>query len=404
MSRKAFFRNSCWYVKSPQGDAVRLCDGTPEERQLWRDGKRQSKTVTDKKTGKPVRVSTDHFPVTERVEKALARYTLLDPADPVQAMKAKGATTVAQLVAMFMADREASPKCNERTLKNYRRVLVNQFAKSMGACRIDSINGPTARQWLGKMVKTKVIVSDNTHYLYTCVLKCLFNYAVRAKLLPTNELRGDGFEFGNRTRREILIGDSDRFAILDHASPAFADFFTALLETGRRPDEIAHVRISEVIELGGGLLCWRIAHHKNRNKPCKAGEPQIIDLTPTMIAMTRRLMLMPSKDGLLFHSPMRKRWRGVLWCDALHRAIDSATAAGHKLTPGLICYAGRHSFITKALKNNVPSGDIADMVGNTVAVIENNYNHLSKQAIEARQRRILAATAGDMSAFAVRTA
>jgi len=42
---------------------------------------------------------------------------------------------------------------------------------------------------------------------------------------------------------------------------------------------------------------------------------------------------------------------------------------------------------------------VADMVGNTVAVIESNYNHLSQQETEARQRRILAATSGDMSAF-----
>jgi integrase len=389
MSRKPFFRNSCWYVKDQQGNAVRLCEGTPEERALWMSGKRMRDGVFDRER--------------EQVKKAHARYTLTDPSDPAEAMKAKGATTVAQLVAMFMADREASPKCGERTIKNYKRVLVNQFAKAMGACRIDAITPVVANQWLGRMVKTGVIVSPNTHYLYTTIVKVLFNFAVAAELLTMNKLRGPKLAFGNRTRREILIEDKDRLAVLEHASPAFADFFTALLETGRRPDEIAHVRVSEVMELGGGLLCWRIKYHKNRNKPGKKGEPQIIDLTPTMIAMTRRLMPL-SKDGYLFHSPTGKFWRGVLWCDALHRAIDSATAAGHKLTPGLICYAGRHTFVTKAMKNGVGSGDVADMVGNTSKVIEDNYNHLSKQAIEARQRRLTLATAGDMSAFAVRTA
>jgi integrase len=364
MSRKPFFRNSCWYVKDSSENAVRLCEGTPEERALWKKGKRNSDGV---------------FPVTERVEKALARYTLTDPAE---ILERKGETTVAQLVGLFLETSTAKPK----TIEGYRRCL-DPFVKALGHRPIKDITPVLATNWLNKQ---KTLKSDETRYLYQTIIKMVFNFAVTAELLPFNKLRGRNWKFGPRVRREVLIYDEDYRIITDNSSPAFRDFFTALLETGRRPSEIANVKVSEVVELGGGLLCWRIGEHKNIRKTSK---PEIIDLTPTMIAMTRRLKA-ESNDEFLFHSPRGRKWRIQIWGECIERLRRN-----HGLREGVVCYTSRHTFITKAMKNGVSSGDVANIVGNTPAVIESNYNHLSKQVVEARQRRIRLATAGDMRDF-----
>jgi integrase len=125
-----------------------------------------------------------------------------------------------------------------------------------------------------------------------CILTCL-NWAVRQGIATRNRLAkrltipaivGRG--------RDSVISPEDYEKMIAHANNRLRDLIIACRNTGTRPHIIASVTAKHFHEAGE---CWVMTEHKTDS----TGEPLVVHLNETMLALTRRLMV-ERPEGPLF--------------------------------------------------------------------------------------------------------
>lgn len=200
-------------------------------------------------------------------------------------------------------------------------------------------------------------------------IRAAFNYAVRQGLLDKNPCLG--LSYGQAPPRIHMMTREQSEAALrfaeEHMSPRFYELIRVLHATGMRPSEAARL---ETAWLSDDFSVATIRVHKTSKvstKPRKVYFPATIQ--PLIRELARR-----SPRGPLILCSTGRAWApnnaGVRM-----RRVRKALGFG----PECCLESFRHQWITDALENGVPIATVAELSGNSVAIISRHYSKLASR-------------------------
>lgn len=173
-------------------------------------------------------------------------------------------------------------------------------------------------------------------------------------------------------RREQLIDDAQHAAMMQRArhsraSRVFRQVLVALRHSGARPGEVAAVKVGDVSPDGSA---WVLQEHKTAGK---TGRPRVVYLSPCLATLTK-ILAASRKSTNLFVNARGEPWtRNAIRCRMrqLRRALG--------LPPGVVAYAYRHSWTTKALTGGADIATVAELLGHTsTEMVSRHYGHLDQ--------------------------
>src|SRR5262249_3162324 len=195
-------------------------------------------------------------------------------------------------------------------------------------------------------------------------IKRAFNWADAEGLLQPNPIKA--VKKPPQRHRDRILTQEERQEILDAIKDRhFREFVFAMMGPGARP---GGVRKGTAVHCNLDLGVWIVKRHKPANRDCTQ---RIIDLTPAMVELTRKLME-KYPEGPLFRGPRSKRGNtrnGVRCrCKRLREKLPHL--------PGVISCTMRHSFATQALVNGVGIAHVAELMGHVdTSMVSQHYAH-----------------------------
>lgn len=208
------------------------------------------------------------------------------------------------------------------------------------------------------------------------VLAAAFSWAADSGLLAKNPLARMRKPRARSCGRERLLEPEDLgrlLALLDRAKHRpLHDLVTVLAGTGARPGEVCAAGARDYDEAMRALVyhaeCRRLPGefaHKTAGKE----KDRVIFLSGPALAVIRRLV------ALHPHGPLFRKANGSPWTPV------ELTVRFHRIgkvleLPGLCPYALRHTFATRWLEAKGTVEDLAELMGNTPAIIYKHYAHL----------------------------
>jgi integrase len=163
--------------------------------------------------------------------------------------------------------------------------------------------------------------------------------------------------------------------------------------TGARPKELRTAEWCD-IDWSSSTITLGIDRHKTGKK---TGRERTLYLTPTVARILRALERLPGPRLDFIFSHARGPWAETSAIDRKVREYrELAAADGIEVAkiqgPGrLVPYLSRHSFITDAILEGGAAEDVAKVVGNSAAVIQQTYDHPVKERLAERNREWAAA-------------
>jgi integrase len=283
--------------------------------------------------------------------------------------------TIAELAKEFLDHAKLHTK--PKTYKFYCYFVV-PFVERFGAVIASQFSPLAFTKWLDehegwKGSRRNAIIS----------VKRLFNWAVENRLLsesPVKHVKRPP----KRKRIRILGKDEHDLIYRNIKDAAFRDFVFALRQTGCRPGEIMIVTARHVAQ---DFSVWTFEEHKTAGS---TGELRIVHLTPSMRELTRRLVERYPEG------PIFRMYRGKKTAkDRYNRAVTGTKVPWtynaircrfrrlrHKVPDldGITSYAFRHTYATHALVSGVPVPVVAALLGNSLKMVDEHYDH-TNQAI-----------------------
>jgi integrase len=166
--------------------------------------------------------------------------------------------------------------------------------------------------------------------------------------------------------------------------PAFGTLFSALIDLGARPGELANLRAHHfdpkteewVLQPGE----WKCGRKTNRQRR--------IALTPVWVEWTKtRIAELDGRDGYLFVTGRGANWTRNRWDDCFRACREESG-----LPESIVLYSARHSFITRALLAGMSVADVATQCGTSIGEIQAVYSKMHLHP-EARKRVVMAVAA-----------
>jgi site-specific recombinase XerD len=180
------------------------------------------------------------------------------------------------------------------------------------------------------------------------------NFAWRAKLAPNKNAD---------RRRDVYLDIAQRRKLIEAAAPDMADFLRALSLVPLRPGALAALTAGSFDKRLGVLTIGKD----------KAGGDRKISLPDG----TAKFFAKHCKDKLpaapIFTNAAGRPWAKDTWGYHFGQAAKLA-----KLPPKATTYSVRHSTITDLIHAGVPSLTVAQLSGTSIAMIESNYGHLTR--------------------------
>jgi integrase len=285
------------------------------------------------------------------------------------------------LVGLYLDEAKATKA--EETYQVQRRYLTG-FCDFVGKIKAPDVRIHHVKDWLAADKKRntrsgKILLckwGESTRALAVSTLIALFNWAIADQRLVVSPIKG--IKRGHFKRRERIIPPGQQTKILNECGPELRDFLTMLSLTGARPfSEIAKLT-AEGVDFDNGLIL------PEQHKTAKMGKPRIIVLVPEALVIVRRLADQ-HPTGPLFRCSTGRPWYRQLVNQSLHRAAARA-GLGHYST-----YDLRRSMITQALANGLSANVVAQLVGNTPAIINKYYDSLHLRIDMLKEAAIKAA-------------
>lgn len=220
-----------------------------------------------------------------------------------------------------------------------------------------------------------------------CILTTL-NWAVRQGIATRNPLskKLDIPPIISRGR-DSVIPPEDYEKLIAHANGRLKDFLIACRNSGTRPHIVADVTSAHFLEKA---VCWVMPEHKTDSD----GQPLVIHLNQTLLALTKRLSA-ERPSGQLFVNNRGNKWTDTAWGKAMAALRKRLDDAGEKLSCSGIMYGFRHTFATDMLESGVPETHVAGLLGHkSTAMLAKHYSHLGSkvQALKAHLSHIKAMT------------
>lgn len=248
--------------------------------------------------------------------------------------------------------------------------------------------------------------ADSTALTFLNGLNAAFNWAAKSGIITKNPIRGIEMPSAESRGEEALIGENaagieaNHRLILATVPRVYKQICQILKDTGARPGEILAATAADFNPKLGAIVYPKISNRRNRaeyftHKTAAKGKTRCIFLTGESLAIVRQLVEQ-YPEGPLFRSARTKHGRV-----SKDNLCELFTGLQTKLNmPNLTAYSYRHTFATEMLKAGCDVDSLAEMMGNSPAIIRKHYSHLlaDKAGLRAKLEAIMKASqasAGD---------
>ncbi len=273
----------------------------------------------------------------------------------------------------------------ERTLDMFRRCC-DSAVEGFGHLKYKDLKIMHVQEWLDKMGLERGRSRGNRvkkwgHTMKRMAvdkLQAAFSWAVQQGMISRNIINGLarqslGIRRNGASRgRDYVLPPGEHAKLLTVAKPYFADVIQFLHGTGCRPGEAYNPTARNYDRTRGAIVYRHDAEppdyvHKTARK---TGKDRVIFLTAELKEMVERLS-MKYPTGLLFRNRDGRPWTNSSVYLMLRRLRTKLGLAGK-----MIAYSYRHTFATNWLLDGGSIKVLADLMGNSVAMIEKHYGHL----------------------------
>jgi integrase len=276
----------------------------------------------------------------------------------------------------FLAECRAHKK--PKTTRMWEKVFI-AFNPVLGSVRVRDLKPHQVSKWLldmetprrhprtGQMIRW----GQGTRRIALSALQAAFNWAASQGIISKNPIATLAVPSPRSRGGDQLLSEEDHQRIVAIVPPHVRDYLTALHDTGARPGEVAAV---EARHLNEGIGAWVLSEHKTERK----GKKRVIYLTPQLVETTKRLA------GMYPEGPLFRNSKGRPWTDsALNHWFDRFR---EKLRLGAVSpYSYRHLFATQFLLKGGSMAVLAELLGDTIGMIEHHYGHLREHGQQLRQ-------------------
>jgi integrase len=208
--------------------------------------------------------------------------------------------------------------------------------------------------------------------------------------------KGARLEAEGSRGRDYVLKPGEHAQIVAIAKPYFADLLNFLEGTGCRPGEAYHLEAFHYNRAEGAIVYrWDATEGYVHKTAQRTQKDRVIYLTPDLVQVVERLCK-KHPTGCLFRNRDGRRWTDSAVYLMLKR-LRGKLGFRHKM----IAYSYRHTFATNWLKEGASIKILAELMGNSVAIIEKHYGHLDadratmrKKLCDFRQRQLAQPTAG----------
>ncbi|MBI3865507.1 MAG: tyrosine-type recombinase/integrase [Planctomycetia bacterium] len=275
-----------------------------------------------------------------------------------------GKTLVKTLVSAYLSDRNAK-SFSESWLSGVAYHL-NLFCETFGEKPLAEIKAKHVATWVADQ---KSWVEANTKNSAIKAIKALFSWAETQEILIRSPVKGKALPLESAiAKRDYLVSAADEETISRNTNSAFNQFFRFCLLTGCRPSEAASIEAADIQE-HDGVMSVRLLEHKTARK---TGKARIIPVMFPEAILILRNAAARNPSGKVFRNKWGKPIQRNAWVATFCRLAGKGIVSQR-----FTLYTTRHTFITRALLAGIPIAHVATFVGNTVAVLERHYGHLS---------------------------
>jgi integrase len=268
--------------------------------------------------------------------------------------------TVATAIEDYLADLRA--RKGERAAIAAKGRLAKHVPEELRKRRVDELTAPELRAWRNSMVPTDVDeehvrqARDTANRVVT-ILKAALNRAFNDGRVPDDKAwrQLKPFEAVGAARK-IILDQNQIQALVDACEPGLRELVAVGAQTGARLGELTSARVRDFDASAGTLLV-----------DGKTGAREI-HLAPATQELLRRVVAGRGPGELLLPPQDRPAWTHNLHTKRFATAVRKAG-----LDPETTFYSLRHSYISNALKNLVPTKAVADHCGTSMAMIETHY-------------------------------
>jgi integrase len=301
-------------------------------------------------------------------DKTVARKMLIKLLASDQPTPKKAGMSTRKLCDLFAVRTE------ERRNPKYHLVVVahlKAFCDKLGHRDPMTIKVHEVETWL----EGQETWAKTTRALFITIIKSVFNWAEEQGYVSANPIKK--LKRGNTGRRKRLLTAEERKRIEGAVSARMNDFLFILSQTGCRPfSELAKLT-ADMIDFEKGRAVLEV--HKTAKK---TGRVRQIYFPPPALERLKELAVLRPTGPLLVNR------YGTAW---------TANTAGYYIRrvckklgiKGVSSYTIRHSWITGALVRGVPVEVVAELAGNSPAVIHKNYSQIDKmtEALQAAAKK-----------------
>lgn len=232
--------------------------------------------------------------------------------------------------------------------------------------------------WLSRMEQDRPHPTHGTtrwtsgsRFIAITALKAAFNWAVEQEILSRNPIAKLKKPRARSRGGDQLLDSTGHQKLIQAAHSRLRDFLLALHETGARPGEVTKVSAAD---FNAAIGAWVLSDHKTE----RLGRKRVIYLTPQLVEMTKRLSI-EFPVGPMFRNRCGRPWTLKTLDTAFQRLRKRLGLK--QVSP----YSYRHLFATQFLLKGGSMAVLAELMGDTVAMIEHHYGHLREHGQQLRQ-------------------
>jgi integrase len=263
------------------------------------------------------------------------------------------------------------------TLDIWQRIY-DAFNLELGNIKARDLKLYMVTAWLTKMEEDRphpthgtTRWNSGTRFIAITALKAAFNWAVEQEILSRNPIAKLKKPRARSRGGDQLLNAADHEKLSKRAQARLKDFILAMHETGARPGEVAKVTAAD---FHPDIGAWVLSDHKTE----RLGRKRVIYLTPRLVDLTRHLAE-KYPAGPLFRNRCGRPW-SLKTLDMAFLRLRKQLGL-KRVSP----YSYRHLFATEFLLKGGSMAVLAELLGDTVAMIEHHYGHLREHGQQLRQ-------------------
>lgn len=287
--------------------------------------------------------------------------------------------TAAEQVTVGQWRREYLHVCREQNrpgaVANFDEPAVNGFADFVGdATLLQSVTQEEVRRWKAHLFarggtdrkKRPMPLGNTTVRMRLAHAGAGFAWAVKREWLKRNPF--DAVERPKTTKHErVLTGDELRLIYTEILPPPHHLWFTTLLWTGLRREELVSLSRPQVLRSLNVDELWRL---KFAAEQTKNGRAKVVELHPEAQAAVAAALAI---------SPGEQLFEGLTLSKVQHWFEQIEARLGGRVTP----HTMKHTFCTRFMEATGDLDSLVLMTGNSRRSLEAHYLHLSRSRPKA---------------------